>query len=99
MLRELSSLDLGRFASRRRPFFYATALRSGVYHPHGSSFCGEDYVLVDAGAETGRAHREVVPQGKHRLEQYLVILMNEHDGERLSARMRMLVADIRAQWQ
>jgi transposase len=26
-------------------------------------------------------------------------LMNEHDGEGLSARMRMLVADIRAQWQ
>src|SRR5215468_8203445 len=41
----------------------------------------------------------VVPQGKRKLDQYLVILMNEHDGERLSARMRMLVADIRAQWQ
>ena len=41
----------------------------------------------------------VVPQGKRKLEQYLVILMNEHDGEGLSARMRMLVADIRAQWQ
>ena len=41
----------------------------------------------------------VVPQGKRKLEQYLVILMNEHDGERLGARMRMLVADIRAQWQ
>ena len=41
----------------------------------------------------------VVPQGKRKLEQYLVILMNEHDGEGLSARMRMLVADIRTQWQ
>jgi hypothetical protein len=41
----------------------------------------------------------VVPQGKRKLEQYLVIMMNEHDGEGLSARMRMLVADIRAQWQ
>jgi hypothetical protein len=34
-----------------------------------------------------------------KLEQYLVIMMNEHDGEGLSVRMRMLVADIRAQWQ
>ena len=41
----------------------------------------------------------VVPQGKRKLEQYLVILMNEHDGEGLSAWTRMLVADIRAQWQ
>ena len=41
----------------------------------------------------------VVPQAKRKLEQYLVILMNEHGGEGLSARMRMLVADIRAQWQ
>ena len=41
----------------------------------------------------------VVPQAKRKLEQYLVVLMNEHGGEGLSARMRMLVADIRAQWQ
>jgi transposase len=38
-------------------------------------------------------------QAKRKLEQYLVILMNERGGEGLSARMRMLVADIRAQWQ
>ena len=48
-------------------------------------------VLLDRGI--------VVPQGKRKLEQYLVIVMNEHDGKGLSARMRMLVADIRAQWQ
>ena len=48
-------------------------------------------VLLDRGI--------VVPQGKRKLEQYLVIVMNEHDGKELSARMRMLVADIRAQWQ
>src|SRR5450755_3939286 len=40
-----------------------------------------------------------VPQGKRKLEQYLIIMMDEHDGEGLSARMRMLVADVRAQWQ
>ena len=48
-------------------------------------------VLLDRGI--------LVPQGKRKLEQYLVIVMNEDDGKGLSARMRMLVADIRAQWQ
>ena len=38
----------------------------------------------------------VVPQGKREFEQYLVAMMDEHDGEGLSARMRMLVADTRA---
>ena len=48
-------------------------------------------VLLDRGI--------LVPQGKRKLEQYLVIVMNEDDGKGRSARMRMLVADIRAQWQ
>jgi transposase len=41
----------------------------------------------------------VVPQGKRKLEQYLIGLMQESEGRSLSARMRMLVADMRAQWQ
>ena len=41
----------------------------------------------------------VVPQGKRKFQQYLVAMMDEHDGEGLSARMRMLVADTRAQWR
>ena len=41
----------------------------------------------------------VVPQGKRKFEQYLVAMMDEHDGEGLSARMRMLVADTCAQWR
>src|SRR6267142_2295647 len=41
----------------------------------------------------------IVPQGKRKFEQYLVAMMDEHDGEGLSARMRMLVADTRAQWR
>jgi transposase len=40
----------------------------------------------------------VVPQGKRKLEQYLVMLMEEEEGRGLSARMRMLIADMRAQW-
>jgi transposase len=41
----------------------------------------------------------VVPQGKRKFEQYLVVMMDERDGEGLSARMRMLVTDTCAQWR
>lgn len=41
----------------------------------------------------------VVPQGKRKLELYLTGLMQELEGRTLSARMRMLVADMRTQWQ
>ena len=40
----------------------------------------------------------VVPQGKRKLEHYLIGLMQEPEGRGLSARMRMLVADMQAQW-
>ena len=40
----------------------------------------------------------VAPQGKRKLEQFLVVLMDEQDGAGLSARMVTLVADTRAQW-
>lgn len=39
----------------------------------------------------------VVPQGKRKLEHYLVMLMGEHQGGALTA--RMLVADMQAQWR
>jgi len=41
----------------------------------------------------------IAPQGKHKLEQYLVALMDEHEGRGLSPRMRTLVADMRTQWR
>jgi transposase len=41
----------------------------------------------------------VVPQGKRKLEHYLVALMQEQESRGLSARMRMLVADMQTQWQ
>ncbi|MGA2795529.1 MAG: IS110 family transposase, partial [Roseiarcus sp.] len=41
----------------------------------------------------------VAPQGKRKLERFLVALMGEQDGSALTARMRMLVADMQAQWQ
>jgi transposase len=40
----------------------------------------------------------VVPQGKRKLECYLVALMEEPEGGALTARMRMLIADMQAQW-
>lgn len=41
----------------------------------------------------------IVPQGKRKLEQYLVALLDAQDGTGLSPRMRILIADIRIQWQ
>ena len=41
----------------------------------------------------------VVPQGKRKLEHYLIGLMQEPEGSGLSARMRMLAADMQTQWQ
>lgn len=41
----------------------------------------------------------VVPQGKRKLEHYLVALMQEQESRGLSARLRMLVADMQTQWQ
>ena len=40
----------------------------------------------------------VAPQGKRKLEQFLVALMDEQGGSGMSPRMIMLVADARAQW-
>jgi transposase len=41
----------------------------------------------------------VIAQGKRKLEQYLVALLDAQDGSDLSPRMRILIADIRTQWQ
>jgi transposase len=40
----------------------------------------------------------VAPQGKRKLERFLVEMMDEQDGPGLSPRMIVLVADARAQW-
>jgi len=40
----------------------------------------------------------VAPQGKRKLEQFLIVLMDEQGGVRLSPRISLLVADARAQW-
>jgi transposase len=41
----------------------------------------------------------VIAQGKRKLEQYLVALLDAQDGSDLSPRMRILIADIRGQWR
>ena len=40
----------------------------------------------------------VVPQGKRKLEQFLIVLLDEQGGGGLSPRMILLVADARTQW-
>ena len=40
----------------------------------------------------------VAPQGKRKLEQFLIVLMDEQAGAGLSPRIILLVADARAQW-
>ena len=40
----------------------------------------------------------VAPQGKRKLERFLIVLMDEQGGAGLSARMILLVADARTQW-
>jgi transposase len=41
----------------------------------------------------------VIAQGKRKLEQCLAALLDAQDGSGLSSRMRILIADIRTQWQ
>jgi transposase len=41
----------------------------------------------------------VIAQGKRKLEQCLIALLDAQDGSDLSPRMRILIADIRTQWQ
>ena len=41
----------------------------------------------------------VVPQGKRNLERHLAALLDEENAQELSPRVRLLIADSRAQWQ
>jgi transposase len=70
-----------------------------ILHRSRDRLVGERTALINQLRAVLLERGIVVPQGKRKLEQYLVIMMDEHDGEGLSARMRMLVADVRAQWQ
>ena len=70
-----------------------------ILHRSRDRLVGERTALINQLRETLLERGIVVPQGKRKLEQYLVTMMDEHDGEGLSVRMRMLVADVRAQWR
>jgi len=70
-----------------------------ILHRSRDRLVGERTALINQLRAVLLERGIVVPQGKRKLEQYLVIMMDEHDGQGLSARMRMLVADVRAQWQ
>jgi transposase len=70
-----------------------------ILHRSRDRLVGERTALINQLRAVLLERGIVVPQGKRKLEQYLVTMMDEHDGEGLSARMRMLVADVRAQWR
>jgi transposase len=70
-----------------------------ILHRSRDRLVGERTALINQLRAVLLERGIAVPQGKRKLEQYLVIMMDEHDGEGLSARMRMLVADVRAQWR
>jgi transposase len=70
-----------------------------ILHRSRDRLVGERTALINQLRAVLLERGIVVPQGKRKLEQYLVAMMDEHDGEGLSARMRMLVADVRAQWR
>ena len=70
-----------------------------ILHRSRDRLVGERTALINQLRAVLLERGIAVPQGKRKLEQYLVIMMDEHDGEGLSARMRMQVADVRAQWR
>ena len=70
-----------------------------ILHRSRDRLVGERTALINQLRAVLLERGIAVPQGKRKLEQYLVIMMDEHDGEGLNARMRMLVADVRAQWR
>ena len=70
-----------------------------ILHRSRDRLVGERTALINQLRAVLLERGIVVPQGKRKLEQYLITMMDEHDGEGLSARMRMLVADVRAQWR
>ena len=70
-----------------------------ILHRSRDRLVGERTALINQLRAVLLERGIAVPQGKRKLEQYLVIMMDEHDGEGLSARMLMLVADVRAQWR
>ena len=68
-------------------------------HRSGDRLVGERTALINQLRAILLEPGIVVPQGKRKLEQYLAILMEKPEGQGLSARIRMLLADVRAQWR
>jgi transposase len=68
-------------------------------HRSRDRLVGERTALINQARAILLERGIVVPQGKRKLECYLVALMEEPEGGALTARMRMLIADMQAQWQ
>src|SRR5882724_9301475 len=70
-----------------------------ILHRSRDRLVGERTALINQLRAVLLERGIVVPQGKRKLEQYLVGLMQEPEGRGLSARMRTLVTDMRMQWE
>jgi transposase len=68
-------------------------------HRSRDRLVGERTALINQARAILLERGIVVPQGKRKLEHYLVALMEEPEGGALTTRMRMLIADMQAQWQ
>jgi transposase len=68
-------------------------------HRSRDRLVGERTALINQARAILLERGIVAPQGKRKLEHALVALMEEPEGDALTARMRMLIADMQAQWR
>lgn len=68
-------------------------------HRSRDRLVGERTALINQARAILLERGIVFPQGKRKFEQCLDILMEEQNGQGLSERMRMLIADARTQWR
>jgi len=68
-------------------------------HRSRDRLIGERTALINQARAVLLERGIVVPQGKRRLAEYLNTLMSDPEAGGLSSRMRVLIADIKLQWQ
>jgi transposase len=69
-----------------------------TFHRSRDRLVGERTALINQLRAILLERGFVAPQGKRKLEQFLIVMMDEQGGAGLSPRMILLVADARAQW-
>jgi transposase len=88
----------------RRPTMRFVALKSQdqldmqTLHRSRDRLVGERTALIKQLRAILLERGFVAPQGKRKLEQFLIVLMDEQSGAGLSPQVALLAADARAQW-